>query len=367
MQSIESKYAKVLVEYSLGIKEGDKFLIQGTKLAEPLMKEVYRHALRAGAHPELKVSLPGLEKIFYDEANDTQLEYISPVTRYMVENYDARIYIDSPANLKELTGVDPDRKRKCQQSRAEINKIFMKRAASKQLRWSLCVWPTEAAAQECEMSLEEYQQFVFNACRLYEDNPVAQWNQFRDWQQKIVDHLNKTSTIKYQSPDLDITFSCKDRTWINSAGNNNMPSGEVFTGPVENSVNGHVRFSYPGIFMGQAIEDIRLEVKDGQVVKWDAAKGAELLDKIFEIPGARYFGECAVGTNKMIDKFTKNMLFDEKIGGTIHMAVGASYPETGGKNDSSVHWDMLADMSDGGKIYADDELIYENGEFIIGK
>jgi aminopeptidase len=143
-----------------------------------------------------------------------------------------------------------------------------------------------------------------------------------------------------------------------------MPSGEVFTGPVEDSVNGKVRFSYPGIFMDQEIEDITLEIKDGQVVNAKAGKGQELLDKVLEIPGARRFGEVAIGNNERVNKFTKNMLFDEKMGGTIHMAIGAAYPETGGLNESAVHWDLLADMKDG-QILADGEVIYDKGKFII--
>jgi len=176
--------------------------------------------------------------------------------------------------------------------------------------------------------------------------------------------LDKKDKIRFFGPDTDITFSVKGRKWINSSGDANMPSGEVFTTPLEDSVNGKIRFSYPGIFMGQEIEDISLEVKDGEVIKWDAKVGRKLLDSVFEIPGSRRFGEAAIGTNYGITKFIKNMLFDEKIGGTIHMAIGAAYPHTGGKNESSIHWDLLADMKNGGEIYADDELVYKNGRFI---
>lgn len=180
-----------------------------------------------------------------------------------------------------------------------------------------------------------------------------------------MDYLEGKNKVRYVGKDIDISFSAKGRKWINSAGTKNMPSGEVFASPVEDSVNGKIRFSYPGFYMGQEIEDIFLEVKGGEVVKWDAKEGKALLDKILEIPGATRFGEAAIGTNKGISKFTKNMLFDEKMSGTIHMAIGAAIPEAGGKNESAIHWDMLADMTNGGEIYADDELIYKNGEFII--
>jgi aminopeptidase len=215
------------------------------------------------------------------------------------------------------------------------------------------------------MSKSEYEDFVFSACFLNENDPIAKWRQFDTDQHRIVDYLAGKENIRYVGRDIDISFSAKGRKWISDAGTKNMPCGEVFTSPVENSVNGKVRFSYPGFYLGQEIEDITLEVKDGIVTRWDAKKGKNLLDKIMETPGARQFGEAAVGTNTGIKKFTKNMLFDEKLAGTIHMALGQTILETGGKNESAIHWDMLADMHDGGEIYADDELIYKNGKFII--
>lgn len=365
MNEIYEKYAKLLVNYSLELKKGDKLLIHSSYLAEDLLKEVYREALAAGAHPEFRIGLNGTDKIFYDVAADEQLKYVSPLSEHVAENYDALLTVLAPFNLKELQSIGPTKKQAVRIARTEIARTIMKRAAAEELNWALCVFPTDSAAQECGMSGDEYEQFVHSACFLHEEDPVARWRQLRDDQQRIVDYLDEKGEIRFSGRDIDISFSAKGRKWVNSAGRKNMPSGEVFTSPVEDSVNGKIRFSYPGFYLGQEIEDISLEVKDGLVVKWDAKKGKELLDKIFEIPGAKRFGEAAVGTNKGIDRFTKNMLFDEKIGGTIHMAIGMSIPETGGKNESAVHWDMLADMSDGGEIYADGELIYENAEFII--
>jgi len=362
---IIKKYAKLLVEYSLELKKGDKLLIYSTYLAEELLKEVYAQALAAGAHPEFKIALNGTEKIFYDNASDSQLEYISPLSKYVYEKYDAALHILAPFNVKELQNTPAEKKQKCNAAKAHLNKLFMERAAAKELRWTLCVFPTNAEAQECGMSQSEYADFVYNCCFLYENDPIGCWNKLEKDQQKIVDLLNSKKEIHYKGSNIDVKFRTDGRTWINSSGKNNMPSGEVFTGPVEDSVNGKVRFSYPGIFMDQEIEDITLEIKDGQVINAKAAKGQELLDKVLEIPGARRFGEAAIGNNERVNKFTKNMLFDEKMGGTIHMALGAAYPETGGLNESAVHWDLLADIKDG-EILADGEIIYKNGKFLIG-
>lgn len=365
MGDIYSKYANLLVKFSLNVKKGDRFIIQATHLAEPLLNEIYKEALKVGAFPEFRIALNGTEKIFYDYASDEQLKFVSPLIEYAFGKYEKLLTIISPFDMKELQDVDPEKMQKVSVARTEVRKIVHQRAAKGELSWSLCVFPTKAAAEECSMTLSEYEDFVFNACFLYDDDPIAKWNEIKTNQQRIVDYLNTKQHVQYFGKDIDISFSTKGRNWRNSYGTNNMPSGEVFTCPVDDSVNGKVRFSFPGFFMGKPIEDISLEVRDGEVIKWNAAKGKELLDKLLEIPGARRFGEAAVGTNFGINKFTKNMLFDEKIGGTIHMALGSSLPEAGGKNESAIHWDMLADMRDGGKIFADGELVYENGKFLI--
>jgi aminopeptidase len=365
VQDIYERYAKLLVNYSLPLKAGDKFLITSSYLAEDLVKAVYEESLAVGAHPELRIGINGTDRIFFDKASDEQLKYVSPLFEYVSKNYDALLNIRAPFNMKELESVDAGKKQTVGMAGAEVKQRILQRGAAGDFNWTLCVFPTDAAAQACGMSRSEYEEFVYSACFLYEDDPVGEWKKLAHRQQRIVDFLDTKEQIRYVGKDIDISFSTKGRTWVNSAGTTNMPSGEVFTTPVEDSVNGKIRFSYPGFYFGQEIEDISLEVKDGEVVKWDARKGKELLDKILDIPGAKRFGEAAVGTNKGIKKFTKNMLFDEKIGGTIHMAVGAAIPQTGGKNECGIHWDMLADMSDGGQIFADGEIIYENGDFII--
>jgi len=214
------------------------------------------------------------------------------------------------------------------------------------------------------MSRGEYESFIFSACRLDREDPAGAWKELSASQEEVAGSLDRASRMRFVSEGTDITFSTAGRRWINSDGRRNMPSGEVFTSPVEDSGNGVVSFSFPGIHMGEEIEGVRLEVRDGLVTGWSAQKGKSLLDSIFEIDGARRFGEIAIGMNTGINRFTKNILFDEKMGGTVHMAIGASYPETGGRNESAVHWDLITDMRNGGRIYADDLCVYENGSFI---
>ena len=363
--NIYEKYANLLINYSLKLKKGDRLLINSTYLAEPLLKEVYKCAIAAGANPEFKIGIHGMQKIFYDNASNEQLKYVSELYRHAVENFEAILTINAPFNLKDLQNVSSEKKKTVNIAGASLSKRFMQRSAEGSLKWSYCEFPTDAGAQEASMSSDEYQNFVFGACFLYDDDPCGKWNELKNNQQKWVDYLTKTKKLRFVNKDSDISCSVENRVWINSSGDANMPSGEVFTAPVEDSVDGKIRFSYPGIFMGQEIEDITLNVKNGEVVSWSAKKGAELLDQLFDIAGARRFGEVAIGTNYGIKKFIKNMLFDEKIGGTIHMAVGAAYPHTKGVNESCIHWDLLADMSDGGEIYADGVLIYKNGKFII--
>ena len=274
------------------------------------------------------------------------------------------IRIIAPFNLKSTAGVPSTIKQSHQRAMAPLRKRYMERSAKKELRWTLCVFPTLAAAQECGMSLGEYQDFVFTSCMLDQPDPVQAWQDLSDRQQSLVDYLNKASEVRYVGDRTDISFSTKDRIWINSDGHYNMPSGEVFTGPVEDSVEGEVFFTYPTVYEGNDVAGVHLTVEKGIITAWKADVGQDVLDRVFAIDGARQFGEVAIGTNYAIQRATKNILFDEKIGGSIHMAVGASYPETGGKNDSAVHWDMIKDMRQGGEIYVDGTCIYKDGLFL---
>lgn len=362
-----NKYAKLLVDYSLNLQAGEHLYIKSTTLAEDLIREIYREATKKGAFVTIDMALRGQNKIFFDHANDDQLQFVSPVHKSAMETCDAYLFIRAPFNLKASKNIDSSKLQKRQVANKVISQIYFDRLADGSMKRSLCQFPTQANAQEAGMSLEEYSEFVFNACKLYDADPIVSWLEVRKSQQKIVDFLNKADKIRYVNKRSDISFSVKDRTWINSDGMNNMPSGEVFSAPIEDSVNGKIFFDYPSIYMGNEVQGIHLTVENGKVVSWQAERGQDFLDKIFEIPGANYFGEVAIGTNYSIQKATNNILFDEKIGGSVHMAVGQSYKQCGGKNESSIHWDMISNMKDGGQIFADGELIYENGHFTIFK
>ena len=362
--SILQRYAQLLTHYCLEIKPGQKVYISTTTLAEPLLREVYQCMLEAGAAVvDYDMHFREREQILLRNGNDEALRSAPTLHRLAMETYDAFLHIRAPFNLREGQNAPQERSKIRQEAMKPVSKAYSERTASKAMVRGLCQYPTDAAAQEAGMSLSEYEDFVFGACKLFAHDPKAEWLKVRQSQQKIVDHLNQCSDIRYVSQDTDIRFSTKGRTWINSDGRANMPSGEVFTGPVEDSVQGEIYFSYPGLYMGHEVENVRLWVKDGLVERWEATRGKDFLDYIFSLPGARRFGEAAIGTNYDINRITKNILFDEKIGGSIHMAVGQSYLHTGGLNESTVHWDMITDMTQCGEIWADGALIYEKGKF----
>jgi aminopeptidase len=374
MQTILSKYAHLLVNYCLEIKEGEKLFIQTTTLAEPLVREVYREALWAGASVvETDFIFRERNRIFYAEANENQLKTVSPFYKTALETFDAYLHIRAPFNLREDASIQNteggDKTKIRGAALAEISNIYSERTGRRgqvgSMKRNLCQYPTDAAAQEAGMSLSEYEHFVFGACKLFEADPMAAWLDVRKSQQRIVDYLNACKSVRYVAENMDIQFNTEGRIWMNSDGQTNMPSGEVYTSPVEDSVNGVVHFSYPCLYNGHEVEGVTLWVKDGFIERWEAKRGKDFLDKIFTIDGTRRFGEAAIGTNYDIKQMTKNILFDEKIGGTIHMAIGQSYLQAGGKNQSSVHWDMINDMTKGGEIYANGEMIYQNGVFLI--
>jgi len=360
-----SKLAQVLVQYSLDLQPGELFTLRTSPLADELSLEVYKEATKAGAHITIQNSIPGANEIFYKYASEAQLEYVSPVRKLILETFEASLYIEAEHNTRELSGIDPVKISKVSRANADLTQTFLERAARKEVKWSLTVYPTPAMAQEADMSLSDYQDFVYGAGMLHLDDPIAFWKKEGLRQREIIQWLGGHDKIVLKGANVDLTFSIKDRTFEPADGKYNFPDGEIFTGPVEDSANGYIRFSYPALYGGQEIEDIELWFENGKVFKEKASKNAELLTKTLDTDeGARYLGEWGIGTNYGIQRFTKNMLFDEKIGGTIHLAVGAGYPETGSQNKSGIHWDMLCDMNDA-EMRADGELFYRGGKFKV--
>lgn len=361
------KVAEILVNYCTGVRPGDRAMIHlYDPLAEPLALAVYKHVLLAGGYGIFRMEPTGADEIFLKYATDEQLSTPNPLYKWLVETIDVRFALRATSNTRALSNVDPDKMARYQKSSTGIMKTFMDRSASGALRWVVNQHPTQASAQDAEMSLSEYQEFVYGACGVHLDDPLAYWRARSAEQQRLCDWLKNKKQMVIKGEHIDLSLSVEGRIWENADGKYNFPDGEIFTGPVEESVNGWVRFSYPAIYGGREVVGVELTFEHGKAVKASAQKGEEFLISTLDTDvGARYLGEFAIGTNEEITRFTRNTLFDEKIGGTVHMALGASYPETGGRNESAIHWDMICDMRSGGEIYVDGDLFYQNGKFLV--
>ncbi len=360
-----TRLADVLVRYSLNLRPGQKMQLTTDALGEELALAVYAEAIRAGAHVFVQNRLPGAEEAFYKYASEAQLDYVSPIRRLVTETFDATLFIIADQNTRALSGIDPARLTRVRKAGAPLSKLFDERSARGELRWCLTLFPTHALAQEADMSLSDYQDFVYSAGLLDDPDPVAAWRREGERQRHWVDWLKGKEQVTLKGANIDLRLSVKERKFIVCDGQVNFPDGEIFTGPVEDSVNGWVRFRYPAIEVGQEVTDIELWFENGRVVKETASKNQALLTSMLNLDaGARYLGEFGIGVNYGIQRFTKNMLFDEKMGGTIHLAVGASYAESGGRNESGLHWDMLCDMAES-EITVDGEVFYRNGRPIV--
>jgi aminopeptidase len=366
---IDPRYAKladVLVNYSVEVGRGDLVEIRGIAMTEPLLREVYRKVLEAGGHPFTRVWIPSLAEIYLKNAAKHQIDYLSPILAFEAEKVDKSITIWADENTKFLAGVDPKKQAARSSATRPLLTRFFEREAAGELKWVGTQFPCHAAAQDAEMSLEDYEDFVLRACLIHLKDPVAAWKRVHRKQAKICKFLDTKKKIRVVAKGTDLTMRVDGRKWINCDGKANMPDGEIFTGPIEDSVEGTVSFSYPGFYYGREAEGISLTFKKGKVTKAKATKNEGFLKAMLDTDeGARRIGEFAIGTNAAIQRFTRNTLFDEKIGGTIHMALGGAPRETGAVNDSGIHWDIVNDMRDGGKIYADGKLIYKDGEFRI--
>ena len=351
-------FAALLCDYCLEASPGQQVVVRSTTLAAPLLLELQRALLEREAWPLLRTALPEQEPGFWAAARDAQLDGFAPAELAEAEATDASIAIQAPENTRALAGVDPARLARAARARAPIREAALRR------RWCSTLWPTPAGAQQAGMATPEFAAFVRRATFLDRDDPIAAWRELRDAQAALVERLSRASEIRIEAEGTDLVLSVAGRTWINSDGRRNMPSGEVFTGPVETSAEGRIRFGVPSSPRGVEVAGIELELREGVVVAARADRGDDVLQATLATDdGARRLGEIGIGTNPGIDRPVGAILFDEKIGGTVHLAVGRSYPETGGTNESAVHWDMICDLRGGGRLSADGETISENGVF----
>ncbi|MBX3389343.1 MAG: aminopeptidase [Phycisphaeraceae bacterium] len=363
------KLADVLVNYSTRVKEGDLVAIRGDPIAWPGIEAVFVAVLRAGGNPFYVPQSERIAELLLEHGTDEQIRFLSPLDMQRVERIDVEIAFWAESNTKSLSRYPSERLAMKQAARKPFMKRFLERAGKRELRWVGTLFPTNAFAQDAEMSLSEYEDFVFRAGLLHLPDPAAEWKKISERQQRVVDYLRGKEQVHFQAPPVsgehdgtDLRVDVSKSTWINCDGKENFPDGEVFAGP--QGVDGHVNYTFPAVYHGKEVEGVRLEFKGGRVINASAKKGEDYLIKMLDQDaGARVMGEIAIGTNYSIREFTKNTLFDEKIGGTFHAAVGAGYPESGSSNESGLHWDMVCDLRGGGTIAADREVFHRNGRF----
>lgn len=360
------KLARVLMHHSLSIQPGNTLRIRGSVAALPLLQAAYYEALKAGALIIARLDHDSFQEMLLRDGTREQLAFVNPLLIQEIETIETWLDVQAETNTRQLSSIDPERMAFYAKALGPAQELFQQRASTGANRAVYTIYPTEAYAQEAGMSLREYEDFVFNAGLLFEDDPVAAWARVEQEQQRSVDFLNQCNHVRIVAEDTDLEYRCAGRSWVNGAGKVNFPDGEVFTGPIEDSVNGTIRFPYTFLYEGHEIMDATLTFEDGQVVAATARRGQAALDAMINLDaGSRYVGEVAFGLNYGIQRFTGNPLFDEKIGGTMHLALGLSYPETGGKNVSALHYDLVCDLRQGGEVYIDGEPCYRDGRFLI--
>lgn len=361
-----TRLASLLVNYSTAVKPGDWVGILGDVSVLPALREVYAAVVKAGGNPSLLIDDAAMQRIMLREGSKAQFDWLDPALTKYFDEADVYIRIGGSPNTRAMSTIPGKRVQELAVARRSWLATRLDRAARGEFRWVGAWYPNEASAQEANLSIEEYADFVYGATFCDHDDPIARWQQVRDEQEGKVAYLKGKDRVVLKGPNIDLSLSIKEREFVNCAGARNMPDGEIFTGPVEDSVNGWVRFSYPSIVGGRAVSGIELTFKDGKVVEASAKENDDLLQaQLNTDAGSRYLGEFAIGTNFGINRFTSNILFDEKIGGTVHMAVGTGYPETGSKNRSTIHWDMICDMRTDSEIHVDGDLFYKNGQFTV--
>ena len=360
-----TRMAQVLVRYSLAVQPGQLVAVMAGVAAIPLVREVYREILRAGAHPELQLEMDEAEEIYLKEAGEEQLNFVSPLTQLINERFDRLLYIDAETNTRSIARIDPGRSAQKRKAYEATMTVWSQRAARGEMRWCYTQYPTNAYAQNAGMSLEDYWKFMSAACLLHEPDPVVSWQELSEKQKELIAWLRGRRQVHILGNDTDLTLSIEGRTFLSCDGHINFPDGEIYTGPLEDSAQGIIRFTLPSSYDGHPVDDIRLRFEHGRVVEASAAAGVDVLRSMLDLDeGARRIGEFAFGTNYGVREATRNTLFDEKIGGTLHMALGRSYPESGGLNVSALHWDMVCDLRQHGEVWVDGELFLKDGKYI---
>lgn len=352
-------FARLLAHYAIKAKAKENIGVETTAEAAPLVEELYEELLRAGAFPIVRMSPSSLQERLFRSGQPHHFDEVSPFDLTYAKAMHGTIRIMASPNTRDLAAFPPSIAARLAKSRRPVRKIVLAK------KWSLTLFPTQAYAQDAEMNLRDFEDFVYAANFLDRKDPVAEWEKLEKWHQKLITRLHKADKVRIVGPDTDLTMSVKKRTFLSSVATHNVPSGEVFTGPIEDSAEGHIRYDFPVCNGGREIDGIRLVFRKGLVVEASATKNEGYLKEMLDMdPGARRLGELGIGTNYGIQRFIKNILFDEKIGGTVHLAVGESYTETGGVNKSSLHWDMIKDLRKDGALYLDGELFQKNGKFV---
>jgi aminopeptidase len=358
--------ARILVRYSTGVKKGDVCTVEGESPAEPLLLAIYEEVLRAGGHPILNMQLEGQAAAYFKNASDEQLEWVPPPHRWAVENADVRIAVMAKANTHDLSQVDPELQTRRQRTMEPLMRKAMERSARGDYRWALTLFPTHAYASAADMALPDYEDFYYGACLATDGDPVEAWRRQSTEVERLRDWIQGRKEVHVTGEGTDLRIGIEGRTFIAADGKHNMPDGEFFTGPVEDSADGQISFHLPSAMGGREVSGVRLRFESGKVVDASAERGEEFLVQMLDTDeGARRLGELGIGTNYGISGGTKEILLDEKIGGTVHLALGRSYPETGGVNESAIHWDMICDLRKGGRIEVDGEALQVNGKFVV--
>jgi aminopeptidase len=360
------RLAELVLDHSLRLQPGDVVRIEGDAVAAaPLVVPLHREAIKRGAHAYAALDLSSLEEIHVAQGSDEQLDFVSPMELREMDAIDASITIWSESNTRSFTHADTQRRQRQLTAQRQVAIRRRDRIASGDHRWCGTLCPTEGHAQDADMSLEDYEDFVFRACHVADEDPVGHWRNVGERLQARAEELGSVRELRIAGEDTDLTVVVEGRTWRAAYGRQNVPDGEVYTSPVETGVNGTIRFGFPAVFMGREIDDARLTLENGRVVAAEAAGGEDYLRSLLELDeGAGGVGEIAFGLNYEIDRFTRNILFDEKIGGTMHMALGMAFEALGGQNRSALHLDLICDLRREGEVYADGQLIWRSGQFL---